>query len=434
MKGITDTFFSDKTIFSNAINAYIPGTAYVPLPLSSMHESSYAISPGDSVTEGQIIARGRNSNAAAIHSPIPGVVENFVSCLMPDGKPGLAAKIKLSGAFSYLGKPVIKSDWELLTKTQLCRMLAEKGILNLFSEPVSLAEKIVGLKKRKDRILVIRLNDEDPSQKTDSFIAHRYQTEIAEGAAVLVKAANIEGVALLYDKNGQAPDREEFSSQIHPAEIELVPVVPHRYFAGTMNEIVTAIRHIHPGSIFDSITRTDLFVDATTLLNVYRAAVFSLPVMESMVHISGSVIKSPGIFSIRTGTLICDIVDECGGFIEPSSIVVINGVVIGMSITALDTPVTKQVKSIRFLHRRELPDQNAYECIRCGNCKTICPNQLEPAVFFAHISGIEIMDTAYIASATLCENCALCNTVCPSRLPLCQYTTLLKEAVLREKK
>jgi electron transport complex protein RnfC len=316
---------------------------------------------------------------------------------------------------------------------QLCQMLAEKGVLNLFAEPVSLAEEIAGLKKRQGRILVVRLNDEDPSQKTDSFIAERYQTEIAEGAAVLAKAADIEGVALIYDKNGPVLDREEFSSQINTAEIELVPIVPRRYFAGTVNEIVTAVKHIHAGSVFDGAAYTDLFVDATTLLNVYRAAVFSLPVMEHIVHISGSVIKSPGIFSIRTGTLIRNLIDECDGFVHPSSVVVINGVVTGTSITALDTPVTKQVKSIRFLHRRELPDQHAYECIRCGNCKTICPNHLEPAVFFAHISGIKIADPVYLASAALCENCALCNTVCPSRLPLCQYATLLKEAVLREK-
>jgi electron transport complex protein RnfC len=432
MKGVPDTFFSDNTVFSNAINAYIPGTAYVPLSPGGQRECS--VTPGDAVEEGQIIARGRKSDSAAIHSPIPGIVENFVSCLMPDGKPGLAAKIKLSGAFTYLGKPAEKTDWESLTKTQLRALLAEKGVLNLFAEPVSLAEEIAGLKKKQGRILIVRLNDEDPSQKTDSFIAHKYQTEIAEGAAVLAKAAGIVGVALLYDKNGTVPNREEFSSQIHGAEIGLVPVVPRRYFSGTVNEIVAAVKQIHTGSVFDGAAYTDLFVDATTLLNVYRAAVFSLPVMEHIVHISGSVIKSPGIFSIRTGTLIRNLIEECGGFVRPGPVVVVNGVVTGMSITALDTPITKQVKSIRFLHRRELPDQHAYECIRCGNCKNICPNHLEPAVFFAHISGITIADPAYLASAVLCENCALCNTVCPSRLPLCQYITLLKEAVLREKK
>jgi electron transport complex protein RnfC len=429
MKGVTNTFFSDKTVFSNAINAYIPRVAYVPLASGGKKELPCTLMPGDTVAEGQIIADKAGSNDAAIHSPIPGVLENFVSCLMPDGKQGKAAKIRLSGAFTYLGKKAVKSDWESMPGRQLCRMLAEKGVLNLFATPSSLAAQITALKKQQDRILVVRLYDEDPSQKTDSFIARRYQTEVAEGIAVLVKAANIAGVALLYDKNGVAPDFEEFSSLIHSAEIAFVPVTPRKYFSGTVNEIKEAIRSSSPNTIFTNVAHTDLFVDSATVLNVYRAAVFSLPVMENIVHISGSILNAPGIFSIRNGTLIRNLIEECGGFNHPHSVIVINGVITGMSITALDIPVTKQVKSIRFLDRRELPDQSAHECIRCGNCQTICPNKLEPAVLFAHICGTKIADPEYIASALLCEDCALCNTVCPARLPLSQYISLLKEAV-----
>jgi electron transport complex protein RnfC len=196
--------------------------------------------------------------------------------------------------------------------------------------------------------------------------------------------------------------------------------------------MVAAVKQQRPDSIFERATHTDLFVDPATLLNVYRSAVFSLPVMDNIVHITGSAINTPGIFYIRQGTLIRDLIEECGGFQRPFTVLVINGVVSGMSVTALDTPVTKQVKSIRFLDRWEVPGQRAEECIRCGKCKTICPNKLEPAVLFSHICGMRIADPEYIASAVLCEDCALCNTVCPSRLPLSQYISLLKEAVLHE--
>jgi electron transport complex protein RnfC len=433
MKGVTDTFFSDKTLFSEAVNAFLPGTAYVPLSHYGMDKMTWAVSPGDRVTEGQIIASGANKTAAATHAPIPGIVEHFVSCLMPDGKPGQAAQIRLSGAFSYLGKPVAKLDWESLNKKQLHGILAEKGVLNLFSHPVSLAAEIAALKKKSGRILIIRLNDQDPSQQTDSFIARRYQSEVAEGAAILANAAEIAGVVLLYDKNGPVPDREEFAAQITGAEITLMPLASKHYFPGTVREIIAEVKRANPNSVFSTIAHTDLFVDPTTLFNVYRAAVFFLPVMENIVHVSGSAIRKPGIFFIRNGTLIRNIVEECGGFTNPPPVMVINGVITGMSITSLNTPVTKYVKSIRFLRRRELPDQSAHDCIRCGNCRVICPSELEPAVLFAHIRGVKIADPAYITSAALCEDCGLCNTVCPSRLPLCQYISLLKEAVLREK-
>ncbi|MDR3283978.1 MAG: SLBB domain-containing protein [Treponema sp.] len=434
MKSATETFFADKTVFSEAVNAYLPGTAYVSLAQEGIRKIDCAVTLGDRVEEGQIIAGKNNAHAAAIHAPIPGIIENFVSCLMPDGKAGLAVKIRLSGAFSYLGKSAVKSDWKSLNKRQLYHILAEKGVVNLFSRPVCLAEEMRELKKNKDHILIVRLNDEDSSQQTDSFIARRYQTEIAEGAAILVKAADIAGVVLLYDKNREPPDREEFASQINGAEIISVPVAPRQYLSSTVQAIISTVRQRQAGPVFDAIAHTDLFVDASTLLNVYRAVVFSLPVMENIIHVSGSVIHKPGIFSVRNGTLVRNLVEECGGFNKPYSAVVINGVIAGMSITTLDMPITKQVKSIRFLHRWELPDQSAQECIRCGNCTAICPSQLDPGILFSYVCGIKIVDPAYIASAALCEDCALCNTVCPSRLPLCQYISLLKEAVLREKK
>jgi electron transport complex protein RnfC len=430
MKGLAETFFNDTTIFSEAVNAYLPGTAYVLLSQDGGTDLRSAVSKGDQVEEGQILA-GQNS-AAAIHSPVPGVVEDFVPCLRPDGKTGQAARIRLSGAFSYLGKPAIKTGWETQNKHKLCRILSEKGVLNLFSSPVPLEAEIRSLKKKQGRILVVRLNDQDPSQKTDSFIARQYQREIAEGAAILAKAADIQGVILLYDKNSPPPDREEFASQIHEAEIILEPVTFRQYFSGTLREIVSLVRKTHSDSVFASITLRDLFVDPATLLNVYRAVVFSLPVMESIVQISGSVVNKPGMFSIRNGTLIRQVLEECGGLTNPYSIMIVNGVIAGMSITSLDTPVTKYVKSIRFLHSWELPDQGAHECIRCGNCKAICPSGLEPAVLFSYMCGIKITEPAYIASAALCEDCVLCNTVCPSRLPLCQYISLLKETIVRE--
>jgi electron transport complex protein RnfC len=405
---------------------------YVGLCPEYVREVTCSIAEGDTVAEGQIIARGKGANAAAIHSPIPGIVEKFVKCPMPDGKPGLAAKIKLTGEFTHLGKPAQKTDWESLTRMHLLRTFAEKGVLNLFSEPVSLADKIAGMKKTNNRILIVRLFDNDTSQKTDSFIARRYQTEIAEGAAILAKAANIEGVALLYDKNGDKPDFEEFSSQIRASEIAFVPVSFRRYFTLTEREMVSEVRRPRAASVFQEAAHTDLFCDPATLFNVYRSVVFSSPVMDTVVHITGSAIKTPGIFFIRHGTLIGDLIEDCGGFIKPCPVFVINGVVTGMSVTALDTPVTKQVKSIRFLDNWEVSGQRAETCIRCGRCKTICPNKLDPAILFASICGMKIADPEYIASAALCENCSLCNTVCPSRLPLSQYISLLKEAVLHE--
>jgi electron transport complex protein RnfC len=155
--------------------------------------------------------------------------------------------------------------------------------------------------------------------------------------------------------------------------------------------------------------------------------------MESIVHISGYPVAKPGIFVVRNGLLIADVMEECGGFTRPWALMVVNGVISGTSITSLNTPITKDVQSIRFLQKSELPRETARECIRCGACRTVCPCGLEPVVIMEYILGMESADSGFLEQVILCEDCGLCNAVCPARLPLSQYISRLKKRLIAER-
>jgi electron transport complex protein RnfC len=150
--------------------------------------------------------------------------------------------------------------------------------------------------------------------------------------------------------------------------------------------------------------------------------------METFVHVSGTCIKTQGIFSIRIGTLIQNIAEECGGFDKQPELIIINGRVLGISVNKLDIPVTKYVKSIRFLQKTDIPDQTQNKCVRCGHCRSMCPALLEPDLLFAHVAGIKPASAKAVLSSVLCTNCALCNACCPARLPLSQFISFLKES------
>jgi electron transport complex protein RnfC len=440
MTGVIDYSLIDTSVFDASANAFLPGTAYVAFSQDGNVPLSACVSPGDGVFEGTVIARSSDRNSV-VHSPIPGTVESLCVCLTPDGRKTPAAKIRLSGGFSYLGKKSARNSekiWQLVHTSYdgFRYRLADRGVINTFLGPESLAGQIGALRKGGEKsrrpVIVARLFDADPSQKTDSFVAEKYGAEVAEGAAILASITDAKGIVFAADKKTL---RKEFFSVyrtfIYPCFTNFVGVSATEYPDGMPFGITEAIRRAHFDIQGDEVFRFSspaLFVDSPTLLNVYRALVFDIPVMTAFVHVSGSVIREPGIFSVRVGTLIRDIVEECGGFAKQPSLVVINGKVLGMSIDRLDVPVTKYVKSVRFLHKSELPDQRAGECVRCGLCRISCPAGLDPDVLFSHAAGIRGTDEETAMSSVLCSGCVLCNAGCPARLPLSQFISFLKES------
>jgi electron transport complex protein RnfC len=438
MRKFEDTFFADKPdSFAEAVDAYLPDTAYV-----SLEGKLPCVTVGATVKEGEVIAKeavpqGGGYEDSWVHSPMPGILESLVHCPLPNGETGIAAKIRVTGKFSYLGHTRKKHALRSFdSPDDLCRTLAEKGVLNLFSRPAALSAQINDFRKKQNRVLVVRLYDDDESMPTDSFIAAHFSRELAEGTALLALAAKAEGVLVLYRKDSPPP--ADWTAAFEAVSLETValctvPVSPRYHLFPGISEIADIAAKNSSQAVFAALNHRDLYVNAATVFAAYRAIVLNVPVMESIVHISGYPVARPGIFVVRNGLLLADVLEECGGFTRPWALMVVNGMIRGTSITSLNTPITKDVQSIRFLHKSELPRETAKECIRCGSCSTVCPGGLEPVVIMEYLSGMESADPAYMEQVILCEDCGLCNAVCPSRLPLSQYISRLKERCLTER-
>ena len=110
-----------------------------------------------------------------------------------------------------------------------------------------------------------------------------------------------------------------------------------------------------------------------------------------------------------------------------------NGIVSGVCVGSLDVPVSKFVKSVEFIPSAEVCFQSVENCVRCGQCRKICPVNLWPGNIYRVFRNVEDDDIhdfddskTVIESARLCIECGLCNSVCPSRLPLKQMIALAK--------
>lgn len=428
MKMIGEFVSPEHPMFTSCVRAFLPRTVKVAFRQWGSSECSCALKVGDVVTEGQTIATcTKGSLGADVHSPVPGRVLSISRCTLPDGTLGQTAEIQTGGEFSFLGKKLTQGTWESLTAKDLVLSFKTGGIVNTFSrKPDALSGQLAKNRESKDRLLVVRMFDDDPSRCTDSFLAQKFTAKVAQGARIVAKAMGARGVAFVVPKKGHLDiDSQPFKEM----NFCVVKTDSTKYPAGTKKALISAIRKASRGfenTLFERAGLGGVFLDPETALCVYNSTVLGLPAVESFVHVTGGCLRASGMFKARIGSSVASLAEQCGGFTSSPAKIVVNGLVLGNALASLDVPLTKGVKSLEFLPSSKLCVQKSLPCIRCGKCRAVCPENLAPDLLCAYTEGMRSLPKSVRRTSLLCSQCFSCNSVCPSRLPLCQTIALLK--------
>ncbi|MCM1320743.1 MAG: 4Fe-4S dicluster domain-containing protein [Bacteroides sp.] len=413
------------------ISSFLPPEASVLFCQDGTHVLTPIVKKGNYVTEGQIIAFDAGGTEAAVHSPVPGQVVDCFSAADVSGKMVSAAKIRLSGSFSFLGKKRADLNWMFLSSEQRCRQMTEMGVINTFREPRSLGEELQQRTVPRNQVLVVRLYDPEPDCSVDSFIAEHYQKSVFEGAAIIADTMNARFVVFLYAENNIIlPEEKTMQDLFKTAQTVFVPMSVSKYPCGTVRAIIRSIKNYarkkHISTLPADITTHDVFIDSATALSVHDALVGGVPVIERIVQISGEPLASGGMFRVKIGTPIRNLLEECGLMPHSDVKVIVNGMLGGFDVCDIDAPVTKRVKSISVVPVRSPSDLAQSDCMRCGYCRGVCPNGLHPESIYADYKENRSLPEMTETSIRLCSQCGLCSAVCPSRIPLHQIIKLLK--------
>lgn len=403
-------------------NAFLPKTVIIPLVQEKNIFCKPVIKPGEIVSEGQLIA---SSDVSVIHSPIPGIVQNITPVHCPDGKIEQSIVITTKGAFSYLGKKLEKADWQSLSPATLEKNISEKGIVNTFSctKTVPLDTQIKLMLRHKSKTIVARLFDEDSLRISDSLMSKFYFNQIREGAKILAKITDADGILfVMNNKDIKALELENDEKQ----NIYFMGVNVKKYLTGFKHGIVSLFNKNLKKNCSFTVTKNDFFIDSYTLYDIYNAAVYNMPVLSRPVHFTGNCLTASCFLNVRTGFVLKDIINQLGGFVKTPNAVIINGTLCGNSINTLEIPITKYVKSVEFISKANTTDSQVYSCIKCGACRNKCPVNIAPDILCEYVYKKTEIPDSFKKTSTLCINCGLCNTVCQARIPLCQIITMLK--------
>lgn len=419
-------------------NSFISKEFIIPLEQEYATDYKNIVEKGDIVKEGQVIAvstvnsksKKTSDESTFIHSPVPGKVLDILPVYTSSGKQKFAVKIKFGGEFSYLGKKITEKSIENLTSSQIIAELIEKGVINTYNLR-KIENPGIQIKNNSFKNLVVRLFDEDAFRFTDSLVAKLYTNEIIKGAQVLAKAMNCYGILFVTDQKFEKKDELE---NLNISNLRILQVKTKKSPCGTQKQIEQAFKKsgLKKSSNLE-ITKNDFFTDASTLYEVYKAVICSTPSVSHLVHFSGNCLFSSCVLDVKIGTTLNDIVKQIGGFAKEPSVIVINGLIYGNSVESLNVPISKSVKSVEFISKTKITDNQIYSCVNCGNCRYVCPSKISPDVLYSYAVNFKEIPEVLKNTVLSCEECGLCNTVCPARLPLTKTISYLKDTVCEEK-
>ena len=434
--------FQDKKYNSHSI-AFLPSLAVVSLTQDSKTHMESIVQKGDYVEEGQVIAKNSISNEikdektnlpAYIHSPVPGKVLDIYNVINPNGKKLPAVLIRMEGNFSFSGKKRDIINWTFSNSITRIKTLSQMGVINTFEKPISLAQQLDEIVKNKENKsidevppLVIRLFDTDPDTVIDKYITENFAKEVFEGAAILANTIDTKDVIFISEKNTwNLPEENEIKKyfgniKVHSLETD-IDVYPRGQYKYINQKVISFLKSKAINNYKESFA-----IDSSTSLDVYNAIAKSYPAIDRFIQVEGDDIAMNGIFKIRIGTTFRNLFEECNGFIKEPAKIIINGLINGIAISDLDTPITRYVKSIFVLSSRSFPDQRQTACIRCGRCHNICPENLHPEKLYSNYYSDTPVQQYILDTINVCTECGLCNTICPSRIPLCQTIQLIKD-------
>lgn len=441
---LSEFVLKQKDIIKNITFGFLPKSVLVPLCQEKDVFCESLVQPGVRVSEGQVIAECNaveNPDGAKIHSPIPGIVQGIRKCTYPNGKCGDALQISLSGKFSHIGKIPHEFSWEEWGATSLLNRLNAHGVINTFSmrEGQSLAANIRALKNSSRPRIFIRLYDEDLSCQTDSVLAFAEFDKIIVAADILHEMLSPCEIVFAYAKSHLEVVKRlsEFKSSLENGErkkirdadeIQFVAMNEKKFPCGTKYDIASRYKkNMRLSESAREICDTSLFVDSQTLMSLHDAVVHNIPATRVNVNVSGDCLKSSAVLKLCVGTSFKELAQEMGLATENIGKIIVNGYANGFSVPSLETPVTKYVKSVAFISKRDIADYSEAYCIGCGRCRDACPAQIYPDLLFRHlVDSVKVPDD-FVRSCALCTECGLCNSVCPTKLPLFQSVKILKE-------
>lgn len=399
-----------------------PETVAISLSQSMGKPAIPVVEAGQSVKEGELIAKADGEISSNVFASISGTVTE-IKPLRGIGTEEQYIFLKSDGKAEKSYLPPLSDP----SAEEIKARLKDAGIVGLGGAGFPTAVKAAP--HAPVDTLIINGAECEPYLTCDYRLMLEKSDEIAAGARLLAKAIGAERILIGIEKN--KPDCIEAFEKYD----DIQPVILKRqYPMGGEKQLiyVTTGRKVGLGKLpADS----GVCVQNTgTCYAVYEAVTLGKPLYERVVTVSGKSVASPKNIWVKVGTSVEEIVNFCGGESSAPKKVLLGGPMTGVALESLACYTHKTTSAVLLLSESEAAAEEPTPCLNCGKCADVCPMHLMPMDTAFYSSAGDFEAAAKYGGTRFCIECGACEYVCPAKRPLIAAIRKTKAALKNKEK
>ena len=389
------------------------------------------VAVGDTVTEGQLVAKAAGVVSANIHSPICGEVKGIVKRKNSLGATCDYLHIHADGRTDIATMPALTDP----TGDEIIARIAEAGIVGMGGAGFPAAVKLSP--REPVDVLVVNAAECEPYLNCDNRLMVERAEQFIYGVRLVATACGVQQVFVGLEANKQ----EAYAALMNVDGVVadncprkdndvVVTLLKPKYPQGAEKMLIYATtgRKVPTGALPSAVGC--VVVNVATCYAVYDAVVNGHALYKRVMTLSGDGVKNPKNVEVRMGTLLRDILEFCDGVTDDTVKLVMGGPMMGRSLVDTDIPVTKTDGGFLALTDKTANGLLPTPCIRCGRCVNVCPMKLSP-LFIDFYAKAGDFDNAVKYGALNCFECGSCAYVCPAKRPIVQSVRLTKQKAKR---
>lgn len=403
-----------------------PEKVILPVSMHIGAPCTPTVQVGDHVCLGQKIADSPAPVSAPVHATVSGTVTEVAPRLHPNGSMVLSVVIENDG-LDTPDPSIHPLDIDTMSQEEIIAAIREAGIVGHGGAAFPTHVKISSGLGKVDSVL-INCAECEPYITSDHRILLEYPWEVIGGARILQKLFGVQSAVLGIELNKQDAFPVLKSHLPSDGSVKLEPLAC-KYPQGAEKQLIKALtgRDVPSGKLPADVGCA--VFNADTAGAIYRLFVTGLPMIRRIVTVSGSAVSNPKNLEVRIGTPIENLLEACGGFLEPPNKLLMGGPMMGNPLFSVDVPVIKGTNAILAFYKEECPIPAHTACIRCGKCVSACPMYLMPTSIFQHYEKGDFAGCDRLRAYD-CVECGACTYVCPAKIPLVQGIRSAKQRVL----
>ncbi|UMB52460.1 electron transport complex subunit RsxC [Lutibacter sp. A64] len=407
----------------------LPKVVTVPIAQHIGIPAEIVVDRKDKVEIGQVIAKSGGFVSSNIHAPVAGTVTKIDQIIDTSGykKQCIVIRTDAKNESNFEEKEYPLKTEILLEPKDIIKRISDYGVVGLGGATFPSHVKLNVKEGTKLDYLIINGVECEPYLTADHRLMLEKTAEIIVGIKILMKALHIERAVIGIENNKKDAINQFKELTVNEPGIQ-VAALQVKYPQGGEKQLVQAI-------LGREVPKNGLPLDVGVIVNnvgtvfaVYEAVQHDKPLMERVVTVTGKKMEHPANFWVKIGTPIKDLIAEVGGLPEGTRKVVNGGPMMGKAIKNTDVPVTKGTSGILVISEEEASRGKAKNCIRCGECVSVCPMGLEPHLLM-NLTEKGMYEKASEEDIMTCIECGSCSYVCPSHRPLLDYIRYGKNIV-----